>query len=62
MHHTFELYVRLPGGQRRFTPLTCRPHEMIAKARRVLSETGGTEVEVHRAGAHLFTLAASVGG
>ena len=62
MHHTFELYVRLPGGQRRFTALTCRPYEMVAKARRVLSEAGGTEVEVHQAGAHLFTLAVSEGG
>ncbi len=35
---------------------------MVAKARRVLSEAGGTEVEVHQAGAHLFTLAVSEGG
>lgn len=58
MHHTFELYVRHPGGHRQFVALTCPPGEVMGRARQVLRELDGVELEVHQAGEHLFTLAA----
>lgn len=56
MRQTFECYVRTGEGSDRFQAVTCVREEIIERARALLAELDGEEVEVCQFGSSLFRL------
>lgn len=59
LHQTYELYLDDGEGPARFEPLTCpADSDVFAIVRDMLIERKLESIEVHRLGAHVFTVAA----